>query len=162
MQCVAVCCSVLQCAAVHPHHHQRVAVCCIVLQCVAVCCRMCCSKTFGDSAVCCRMCCSNTFGDCDGSHTHRTTHIVIIISKLQRAALYCRVLQCVAECVAARPSAIAQCVAVCVAVCVAATPLTIATEATLIAPPASSSSSACSIWSNVGRVLRRNALFSDS
>jgi len=55
LQCVAVCCSVLQCVAVCLHLRddidtqvvaiqllwpvlQRVAVCCSVLQCVAVCC----------------------------------------------------------------------------------------------------------------------------
>ena len=45
MQCVAVCCSVLQCVAVIEiewhctcHRLQCVAVCCSVLQCVAVCC----------------------------------------------------------------------------------------------------------------------------
>ena len=35
---VAVCCSVLQCVAVCSSVLQRVAVCCSVLQCVAVCC----------------------------------------------------------------------------------------------------------------------------
>jgi len=48
LQCVAVCCSVLQCAVLHKrdteavmnesHHMYCVAVCCSVLQCVAVCC----------------------------------------------------------------------------------------------------------------------------
>ena len=50
LQCVAMCCSVLQCAA---------AVCCSVLQCVAVCCNvlqcaaMCCSVLQQCVAVCC-------------------------------------------------------------------------------------------------------------
>jgi len=58
LQCVAVCCSVLQCAdSVFVSLafsvslvHQRVAVCCSVLQCVAVCCSVlqcvavCCSE----------------------------------------------------------------------------------------------------------------------
>jgi len=53
MQCVAVCCSVLQCAL------QCVAVCCNVLQCVAVCC-----SVLQCVAVCCSVrqcvavCCS--------------------------------------------------------------------------------------------------------
>jgi len=45
LQCVAVCCSVLQCVDCHNFHHVFtgvpdlcVAVCCSVLQCVAVCC----------------------------------------------------------------------------------------------------------------------------
>jgi len=39
LQCVAVCCSVLQCVAVHRIlKGVCVAVCCIVLQCVAMCC----------------------------------------------------------------------------------------------------------------------------
>jgi len=49
LQCVAVCCNVLQCGTEYkpyvcryrgprPQKHQRVAVCCSVLQCVAVCC----------------------------------------------------------------------------------------------------------------------------
>ena len=44
LQCVAVCCSALQCVAVERHHpcnHRRIdssAVSCIELQCVAVCC----------------------------------------------------------------------------------------------------------------------------
>jgi len=37
LQCVAVCCSVLQCVAVCCSVSQCVAVCCSVLQCVAVC-----------------------------------------------------------------------------------------------------------------------------
>jgi len=38
LQCVAVCCSVLQCVAVCCRVLQCDAVCCSVLQCVAVCC----------------------------------------------------------------------------------------------------------------------------
>ena len=45
LQCAAVCCSVLRCAAVCCSVLQCVAVCCSVLQCDAVCC----------SAVCCSM-----------------------------------------------------------------------------------------------------------
>jgi len=48
LQCVAACCGVLQCVAVCCSVLQCVAVYCIVLQCVAVCCRSC-------VAVCCRV-----------------------------------------------------------------------------------------------------------
>jgi len=41
LQCVAVCCSVLQCAAVCCSVLQCVAVCCCFLQCVSVCCSVC-------------------------------------------------------------------------------------------------------------------------
>ena len=47
LQCVAVCCSVLQCVL------QRVAVCCSVLQCVAVCC-----SVLQCDILCCSVCCS--------------------------------------------------------------------------------------------------------
>jgi len=56
LQCVAVCCSVLQCVAVECMYLlsvlQCVAVCCSVLQCVAVCCSVlqcvavCCSRVY--------------------------------------------------------------------------------------------------------------------
>jgi len=46
LQCVAACCSVLQCEFMQIFGFtvsvlQRVAVCCSVLQCVAVCCSVC-------------------------------------------------------------------------------------------------------------------------
>jgi len=40
LQCVAVCCSVLQCVSMHCSALQCVAVCCSVLPCVAVCCHV--------------------------------------------------------------------------------------------------------------------------
>ena len=41
LQCVAVCCSVLQCVVLSSNIHQH-SVCCSVLQCVAVCCSVLC------------------------------------------------------------------------------------------------------------------------
>jgi len=53
LQCVAVCCSVLQCVVATFHGketNESVAVCCSVLQCVAVCC-----SVLQCVAVCCRV-----------------------------------------------------------------------------------------------------------
>ena len=65
LQCAAVCCSVLQC----------VAVCCSVMQCAAVCCSVClavCCSVLQCGAVCC--------------------------SVVQCVAVCCSVLQCAASC----------------------------------------------------------------
>jgi len=79
LQCVAVCCSVLQCAATSGRDKTLVIrrlyiaeICCSVLQCVAVCCGM---------LQCVAVCCS----------------------VLQCVAVCCSVLQCVAVCCSVLP-----------------------------------------------------------
>jgi len=52
LQRVAACCSVLQCVAVCCSVLQRVAACCSVLQCVAVCCSVLQCITFSDLNEC--------------------------------------------------------------------------------------------------------------
>ena len=47
LQCVVVCCSVLQCDAMSYGVLQRVAACCSVLQCVVVCCGVQCVAVCG-------------------------------------------------------------------------------------------------------------------
>jgi len=101
MQCVAVCCSVLQC----------VAVCCTILQCVAVCC-----SVLHNIAVCCSVLqcvavCDKRQNSSYPSHAdkHALSHVVygsevLLVfnvescssSVLQRVAVCCSVLQCVA------------------------------------------------------------------
>jgi len=60
LQCVAVCCGVMQCVVVQMNVNLHNSVCCSVLQCVAVCCSVwqcaavCCS-VLQCIAVCCKM-----------------------------------------------------------------------------------------------------------
>jgi len=100
-KCIALCCSVSQCVAVHRIVLQRVAVCrsafalcCSVLQCFAVCCNV----LQCDAYLSAR---SSSAGDC--SHC-----IAVCCSVLQCVAVCCSVLQYVALC-----ESVSQCVAVC-------------------------------------------------
>ena len=104
LQYVAVCCSVLQCAAVCL---QCVAVCCSLLQCAAVCLRC--------VAVYCSVLRSvGQLARVELCHVHTS----VCCSMLQYVAVYCSLLQCAAVCcsvlqcvVAMRCSAL-QCIAV--------------------------------------------------
>jgi len=83
LQCVAVFCSVLQCAAVSGSVLQCVAVCCSVLQCVAV--R---DSVLQWAAVCCNVLqCAHTY-----THTHTHTHTYIHKNLLTRNLLRARVI----------------------------------------------------------------------
>ena len=120
LQCVAVCCSVLQCVtkqSTTTRHtrpvtnlkssvtHQKsvlqcVAVWCSVLQCVAVCCSVLqCVVVYCNVLQCVAVCCSvlQSVAEC--------------CSVLQCAAVCCSVLRCVAVC-----CSVLQCVAVCCSV----------------------------------------------
>ena len=77
MQCVAVCCSVLQRVAVCCSSLQCVAVCCSALHCIAVCCSV---------LQCVAVCCSVL--QC----------VAVCCSVLQCVAVHCSVLQCAAVC----------------------------------------------------------------
>jgi len=79
LQCVAVCCIVLQNIAVCCSVLQCVAVCCSVLQWVAVCCRVLQSVVLRWVAVRCSM----------------SQRIAVCCSVFQRVAVCCSVLQCV-------------------------------------------------------------------
>ena len=104
MQCFAVCCSVLQCVAVHVFCNSQltclkdpacVAVCCSVLQCVLQCVAVCCS-VLQCVAVCCSACIMKLTVDVP-------ERAKVCCSVLQCVAVYCSVLQCVAgvlQCVA--------------------------------------------------------------
>ena len=92
LQCVAVCCSVLQCVVVPVggnSHVAWVAVFCSVLQCVAVCCRVlqCVVVPVGGNshvacvAVCCRV----------------LQCVTVCCRVLQSVAVCCSVLQCLAH-----------------------------------------------------------------
>jgi len=121
MQCVAVCCSVLQRAEVCCSELQYVAVCCSVLQCVAVCCELQCVAVF-----CCVLHFSGHYQRYfAGRVVGDLTPAVWVLQRVavRRSALQCvtvvrcSALQCVAvhgsawQCVAVRCSAL-QCVAV--------------------------------------------------
>ena len=84
LQCVAVCCNVLQlchiCDAAAVYELLCIAVCCSVLRCVAVCCRM---LQF------CHM--------CDAEVVYELLCIAVCCVVLQCVALCCSVLTCVAE-----------------------------------------------------------------
>ena len=95
LQCVAVCCSVLQCVAVILRNvkyisqffsMKHILVCCSVLQCVAVCC-----SVLQCVAVILRN--VNYF-----SQFFSMKHILMCCSVLQCVAVCCSVLQCVAVC----------------------------------------------------------------
>ena len=84
LQCVAVCCSVLQCVRdthssptvrISDADTQTVAVCCSVLQCVAVCCSVCETPLKSNSA-------------------HKRCRHADCCSVLQCVAVCCSVLQC--------------------------------------------------------------------
>jgi hypothetical protein len=107
LQCVAMCCSVLQCAAAHICHvthwcdvqHlfqdlilQCVAVRCSVLQCVAMCC-----SVLQCVAVCCRVL----------QHIHVMWIVQVTWSTFSKT-LHSSVLQCVAVC-----CSVLQCVVMC-------------------------------------------------
>ena len=123
LQCVAVCCSVLQCVTnsqihmnIHIYtitkilfheetahfmqHKQCVAVCCSVLQCVAVCHEL--TVSYGNSpihaaqAVCCSVlqCVAAVCSVCC-SALH---HVAAVCCLLQCVAVCCSVLQCAAVC----------------------------------------------------------------
>jgi len=99
-QCVAVCCSVLQCVADSWRWWGFLAVCCSVLQCVAVFCSM--LQCF---AVCCSVLQTH---DVDGAAFSRIRpeassassccsvlqRVAACCSVLQRVAAYCSVLEC--------------------------------------------------------------------
>jgi len=126
LQCVAVCCSVLQCVAVFDvccsviletvlaqtrrvadasEKMQRVAVCCSVLQCVAVCCSVLQSVAVSYSRLCSRELVASPMrvGGC---------------SLLQYVTLCCNALQCVAICCSVlQCGAVRRSVLPCVAVC---------------------------------------------
>jgi len=92
LQCVAVCCSMLQiprpqvCCSVL----QYVAVCCSVLQCVAVCCSVLQMSTEFEKSV---------SGGGGGKRKLRGSKCVAVrCSALQCVAVCCSVLQCVAVC----------------------------------------------------------------
>jgi len=140
LQCVAVCCSVLQCietcytvsrmtltycmsgCATSTRTLQCGVVCCSVLQCVAVC-----YSVLQCVAVCCRAKYLPRVRVC---YFH--LHVAVWCSMLQCVAVCCSVLQCVAVCcsvlqgkvlttclgVSATPTCMLQCVAVCYSVAV--------------------------------------------
>jgi len=116
LQCVALCCSVLQCVAAdvcesHPVHApvtllsvtphviattgvlQCVAVCCSVLQCVAVCCSM---LQYAAQRV--AVCCSVLQRDVVSTPLSVTFRILAARSALQCVAMLCSVLQLVEMC----------------------------------------------------------------
>ena len=94
LQCVAVCCSVLQRVALNilstitgAHAVENACiVCCSVLQCVAVCC-----SVLQCVAVCCSAC------TITGAHTIENAYMMCC-SVMQCVAVCCSVLQCVAVC----------------------------------------------------------------
>ena len=104
LQCVAVCCSMVQRAAVCCSVLQCVAVFCSVLQCVAVCCNVLqCVAVL--QLTCVRACVS-----CTGIH--------VLQCVAQCVAVWCSVLQCAAVCCSVLQRAVAFCsVLKCVAVC---------------------------------------------
>ena len=94
LQCVSVCCSVLQCGD-RGRTHFCVAVCCSVLQCVAVCCSVL-QCVLHYVAVCCSMCCSTlqcVAVCCSVLQCHGTFVLQVAVM-----ALSCCRLQCVAVC----------------------------------------------------------------
>jgi len=116
LQCVAVCCSVLQCDAVRCMCHSKlqcVAVCCSMLQWVAVCYSVL-LQYVAMSYVRCVLLQSNA--GCIAIHMLQC--VTVCYSVLQCVTVCCSVLQCVAVC-----CSVLQCIAVysnllqCVAVC---------------------------------------------
>jgi len=99
MQCVAVCCSVLQCVAVRWSFGTVTTVtsiflwACSVLQCVAVCCRL---------LQCVAVCCSelHCVAVCWSVGTANTMNTIFlwVCNMLQGVAAYCNVLQRIALC----------------------------------------------------------------
>jgi len=103
LQCVAVCCSVLQCVAethipelTAQHQSKRpkcVAACCSVLQCVAVCCSGAYTRTYGAAPA----------NELSVLQCVAETHVPELTAQHQSKQLkcvvvYCSVLQCVAVC----------------------------------------------------------------
>ena len=105
MQCVAVCCSVLQCAAVNSLQHSAIhciAVICSDLQCVAVCrthlSQLCCSVL-----QCVAVCCSKfTATNCNTLCCSDLQCVAVCRTHL--AQLSCSVMQCVAVCCSKFPA----------------------------------------------------------
>ena len=83
LQCVAVCCSELQCAQQNMqqlHQVDILAVCCSVLRCVAVCCSV-------------LQCVQQNM-----QQLHQVDILAVCCSVLQCVVVCCSVLQCVAVC----------------------------------------------------------------
>jgi len=117
VQCGAVCCSVVQCVAVCCSVLQCVAVCCSVLQCVAVCDDIHLPYLFGTHEHICILWTTSSLQEYTNVHmnfwaeyTYVHIHIHIhptfferldhgsVVFEMQRFALFCSVLQCVAVC----------------------------------------------------------------
>jgi len=106
LQCAAVCCSVLQCGAVCCRVFQSVAVYCSVMQCVAVYCSACnvlqcvavCCSMLQCVAVCCKACSVLQCVAVSCSVCSVLQCVVVCCSVLQGIAVCCSVLQCVEVC----------------------------------------------------------------
>jgi len=115
LQCVAMCCIVLQCVADtcrKPIYSvlQCVAVCCSVLQCVAVCCSVLQIPSGSPSTSAARTqfwtsnplsslsSCASSFTGCIDEIPLNDTCMAVCCNVLQCVAMCCSVLQCVAMC----------------------------------------------------------------